>query len=51
LLGSNIVGFDQEALGVLIKELHEFEEVIGLPGGLVLPHHLRSVNEGFQAEI
>ena len=36
----------QEALGVLVKELDQLEEVVCLPGGAILPHHL--VIKGFQ---
>jgi len=43
LLRADIVGVDQEALGVLIEELNELGEVVRLPGGLVLPHHLVAV--------
>ena len=48
LLRANIVGVDQEALGVLIEELNELGEVVRLPGGLVLPHHLVSVVKGLR---
>ena len=56
MLGAHIVSADDEALGVpgdigcdtlvmvvfnlLIKEGGELGEVVGLPGGLVLPNHL-----------
>ncbi len=38
----------QEALWVLVKELNEPEEVVCLPGGLVLSHHLDFVVKDFK---
>ena len=40
LLGAHVVGAHDEALGVLIEEGGELGEVVGLPGGFVLPNHL-----------
>jgi len=47
LLGSDIVGFDQETLGIFIQKLDDLGKVIGFPGALVLPYHLEFVYKGF----
>jgi len=46
LLGSDIVGFDQKALGIFVQKLNDFLKVIGFPGALVLPYHLEFGNKG-----
>merc|ERR1719245_1552651 len=42
LLGANIVGTHDEALGVLLEQVLELGEVVSFPGGSVLPNHLDS---------
>ena len=45
LLGSDIVGSDDETLGVLIEEVGQLGEVVGFPGALVLPNHLEAIKD------
>merc|ERR1711997_58060 len=46
LLGSDIVGFDQKALGIFVQELNDLGKVTGFPSTLVLPYHLEFVYKG-----
>jgi len=40
LVGTDIVGADDEELGIFIQKVEELEEIVGLPGGFVFPAHL-----------
>lgn len=39
LLRTDVVDSDDEAFRVLLEELDQTEEVVGLPGGSVFPNH------------
>ena len=48
LFGSNIVGSDDEALGIFVQKLLELGEVVSFPGGFALPNHFDRLRNSFK---